>query len=98
MFNTYPNFSGDEGAQFPQTNNNLNNNTNFNNTNFGDNNLMSKILPMLVSGKGINEILPSLGGSNPLISSLLSATNKETKQDKKIESDKIDISTLYKVN
>lgn len=50
---------------------------NINNTqNKNQNSLIYKILPLLISGKGINEILPSIMGNNPLVSSIMSSLNK----------------------
>ena len=50
---------------------------NINNTqNQNQNSLIYKILPLLISGKGINEILPSIMGNNPLVSSIMSSLDK----------------------
>ena len=87
-FNTYPTFEN--------TNSSINQNTN--------NNMINKLLPLIMSGKPINEILPQLGINtplnNPLISSILSNTNSQKPNSKtqKIKSDKIDVSSLYKIN
>ena len=48
---------------------------NINNTQ-NQNSLIYKILPLLISGKGINEILPSIMGNNPLVSSIMSSLDK----------------------
>ena len=62
--------------------------------------IFSKLLPMLLSGKNINDILPTLLPNNPLtnnpiLTSFLTTKKSETK---KIESDVIDISSLTKIN
>ena len=67
-----------------------------NQTNNSQSNMLSKLLPLLISNKGINEILPTLSGSNPLISSILSNKN-DSEKEQKIESDKIDVSSYTKI-
>lgn len=68
---------------------------NFNFSNKIQSNLINSILPLLFSGSGIPDV-SSLSNSNPLLSSIFSKMqNKETQ--KKIESDKIDVSSLSKV-
>ena len=48
-----------------------------NNTqNQDQNSLIYKILPLLISGKGINEILPSIMWNNPLVISIMSSLDK----------------------
>ena len=61
---------------------------------------IQSLLPMLLSGKNINDILPKMFNTNPLISSLLSSTTskKSNTTTKKIESDIIDVHSLNKVN
>ena len=84
--NTYPHFD----------NVNTSNNQNANNGNLSS--LLEKVLPLLLSGKSITDILPNLTSnslfSNPIFSQILSSKNDQN--DIKIESDKIDISSLTK--
>ena len=58
---------------------------------------IQSVLPMLLSGKNISDILPKMFGENPLVSSLLNSSTKKNNMTKKIESDKIDVSSLNKV-
>ncbi len=88
--NAYPYINTNFDGQNSQ-NNNFQNQTDNNQSN-----MLSKLLPLLISNKGINEILPSLSGSNPLISSILSNTN-DLNKEQKIESDKIDVSSYTKI-
>ena len=87
-FNAYPKFE----------------NQNFNNNKSTNDNMISKILPLVMSGKPINEILPQLGLNtslnNQLISYILNSSNsqKQNTKTQKIKSDKIDVSSLYKIN
>lgn len=91
-FNTYPIFNEEN------FNTTLNNDTKL----LSKNNLVSKLLPLLISGKQIEDILPLIAPSlanNPLALNILKTQSTNTKNtNKKIESDKIDLSTLYKVN
>ena len=84
--NTYPHFD----------NVNTSNNQNTNNGNLSS--LLEKILPLLLSGKSITDILPNLTNnnlfSNPIFSQILSSKNNES--NIKIESDEIDVSSLTK--
>ena len=73
---------------------NFNNQTMHNDN--SQNNIIQKLLPMLISGKGLNDALSSLTNSNPLLSSIMSIN--KPKEDMKIESDKIDVSSLSKIN
>ena len=81
----------------------MENNDIYPNIKFDENNLnngglnLQKILPLLISGKSIGEILPNMFGSNPLIANLLNM-NKNTNVHTKIESDTIDVNSLHKVN
>lgn len=68
---------------------------NFSNQN-NKNNLINKLLPLLISGGNITDILPSLGVNNPLLSSVMAMQSPKNNINK-IESDKIDISSLSKV-
>ncbi len=88
--NAYPYINTDFDGQNSQ-NNNLQNQMGNNQSN-----MLSKLLPLLMSNKGINEILPSLSGSNPLISSILS-NNSNNNKEQKIENDKIDVSSYTKI-
>ena len=58
---------------------------------------LQKILPLLISGKNIGEILPNMFGANPLLANIMNI-NKNKKTQTKIESDTIDVSSLHKVN
>ncbi len=92
-FNLYPNMNMDNNA----------NNTNGNSTQQNSNNtpLLQKILPLILSGKNFSDILPTLTNMqniNPMLASALSATQKNEKSTKKIESDKIDLSHLTKID
>lgn len=75
---------------------------NINNTqNQNQNSLIYKILPLLISGKGINEILPSIMGNNPLISSIMSSLdkNKDSKPKKeKYLTKKINMAGYVKID
>ena len=73
-------------------------NTNFLNENNQNFNIdLQKILPLLISGKNIGEILPNMFGANPLLANIMNI-NKNKKTQTKIESDTIDVSSLHKVN
>lgn len=93
--NTYPQFNNDFVNN--QNQQNSQNYSNFqNSSNFQSNDMLQKLLPMLLSGKGLNDILPNLQTNNPLISSILNTTQE--KDEKKLESDVIDTSSLSKIN
>ncbi len=83
---------------------NLNNDSNNSNQEQNNSNttpLIQKILPLILSGKNFNEILPSLTNIknvNPMLANALSSVQKSEKNIKKIESDKIDLSHLTKIN
>ncbi len=82
---------------YPNTN--LNNQNNEQSNSPSNSSILQKILSMLVSGKTLTDILPSitnLNGINPMLASVLSTTPTK-KDDKKIESDTIDISHLTKI-
>lgn len=92
-FNLYPNMNMDNNA------NNANTNTSQQNSN--NTPLLQKILPLILSGKNFSDILPTLTNMpniNPMLANALSATQKNEKSVKKIESDKIDLSHLTKIN
>lgn len=92
-FNLYPNMNMDSNA------NNANANTSQQNSN--NTPLLQKILPLILSGKNFSDILPTLTNMpniNPMLANALSATQKNEKSTKKIESDKIDLSHLTKIN
>lgn len=92
--NLYPNM--DANAQ----------NVNQTNNNIGTNNssLLQKILPMLLSGKTLSDILPSMTNMpnmqniSPLLANVLSTSQSHEKSVKKIESDNIDVSHLTKLD
>lgn len=97
-FNIYPNLNVDETSSSSQQNQ-LDNQQNQ-----SDNSIIQKILPMLLSGKTLQDILPSLSNFsnfsnlNPMLANVLSSSNNKTQNDnKKIESDKIDLSHLTKI-
>ena len=84
----YPNFKFDE----PYINNNKQNQTLFSGIN------LQSLLPNLISGKGINDILPKiLKNSNPMLANIMNLSSK-SENSEKIESDKIDVNSLTKVN
>ena len=84
----YPNFKFDE----PYINNNKQNQTLFSGIN------LQSLLPSLLSGKGINDILPKiLKNSNPMLANIMNLSSK-SENSEKIESDKIDVNSLTKVN
>lgn len=74
---------------------NIENNKVFGNNN--DNNLLSTLLPLLMSGQNISmqEILKKMGAQNPMISTILK--NIENKPNASKQSSKIDVSGLVKV-
>ena len=74
---------------------NIENNKVFGNNN--DNNLLSTLLPLLMSGQNISmqEILKKMGAQNPMISTILK--NIENKANASKQSSKIDVSGLVKV-
>lgn len=75
-----------------QSNNKQNTYPNFNfNSN---NNSINSILALLLSGKDLSSF-SELSNINPIISSIL--TNQKKDDAKKIESDKIDLSSLSKI-
>lgn len=97
-FNIYPNLNVDETSSSSQQN------QLGNQQNQSDNSIIQKILPMLLSGKTLQDILPSLSNFsnfsnlNPMLANILSSSNNKTQNDnKKIESDKIDLSHLTKI-
>lgn len=69
---------------------------NFSSSEQNKSNIISSILPLLLSNNGGLPDLSTISNSNPLISSILS-TMQNKEPTKKIESDKIDISSLSKV-
>ena len=82
------NFSNNSNTQ-----NNQNTYPNFTAPN-NANNVLYSILPMLISGKTPD--LTAFTNQNPLLSSILSTSFKK-EPIKKIESDKIDVSSLSKI-
>lgn len=97
-FNIYPNLNVDETSSSSQQN------QLGNQQNQSDNSIIQKILPMLLSGKTLQDILPSLSNFsnfsnlNSMLANVLSSSNNKTQNDnKKIESDKIDLSHLTKI-
>lgn len=92
--NLYPNM--DESAQNASQ-------TNYTNG-FNSSSIMQKILPMLLSGKTLSEVLPSMTNMpnmqniSPLLANVLSTSQSHEKSVKKIESDSIDVSHLTKLD
>ena len=65
------------------------------------NSLLNKILPLLISGKNLTEILPSILGNNQLINSILSSlSNKQTEKQKRstTKTSKIDMKGYVKID
>ena len=72
-----------------------NNYPNFTNQN-QQSQLMQKLLPAIMSGKPINEVLSSITNTNPIISSVLNMTNKNENKIS-LDSDKIDTTCFIKI-
>ena len=81
--NTYPMFMDNKNTSPQEQNPNLN---------------MQKMLQLLLSGKSTNDILSMITGNNPIFSSLVNSQSINKNSTEKIESDKIDISSLTKID
>ncbi len=90
--NIYPNIKFDE-PNITNSNDDEKINTQ-SQTNFD----IQKILPAIISGKGLTEILPNLIPQNPMLSSIMSLSKSKNIKTEKIKSDIIDVSSLHKIH